>query len=184
MRPLLVIPAVGLVAMAIVAGCGIADLIDTGTSSSTSSTTTTDASTEASTTSTTTPTGADCAIDSQSGQLLCRAVSTCPTVVIDSEAYPHCGFRIRGAAVDLVCGCGELICSMGAYTTCAQAQQLVTAQTEQGVCVQVAEDRCTHPPASTTSTSSSSTSSSGSTCDHACLSECGGGAACASVCGC
>lgn len=179
MRFLYAIPVVGCLALA---ACGIADVLDTGTSSSTSATTTTtDASSDAANTGT--PIGALCAVEPISGETLCRAVSTCPDVVVDSETFPHCGFRVRGASVELVCGCSELICSMGVYSTCVQAQALLGNQTEQSVCVQVAEDRCTKPLTTSTS-SSSSTSSSGGTCDKACLSECGGGAACASVCGC
>jgi hypothetical protein len=125
--------------------------------------------------------GAGCGVDSESGAQLCRATALCPNVVVDSETFPHCGFRIRGSVVDLVCGCGQVLCSMGVYSTCAQAAQLLTAQTEQQVCMQVNDNRCTPV---TTSSSSSSSSSSGSTCDKACLAECGGGSACASVCGC
>ncbi|AKU97314.1 hypothetical protein AKJ09_03978 [Labilithrix luteola] len=130
--------------------------------------------------------GAGCGIDTSSGASLCRATSQCPNVVVDSAAYPHCGFRIRGTVSELVCGCGNSICSMGAFTTCAQAAQLLTAQTEQEVCVQVAEERCTTNRSTGSSSSSSSSGSSGSssTCDRQCLAECGGGAACASVCNC
>lgn len=126
-------------------------------------------------------TGTACGVDSQSGAQLCRSTSMCPSVIIDSQAFPHCGFRIKSGAAELVCACGELICSMGPFTTCSQAAGLITSQTESQVCVQVGEDRCTKnaAPAST-----SSGGSSNPTCDKTCMAECGGGAACAAVCGC
>ena len=165
------------------AGCALANLLDTGTSSSTSTTTAaTTTPADGGIVDTTSVTGATCGIDTQSGETLCRAVSTCPTVVVNSDTFPHCGFRIRGGAVDLVCGCAESICSMGAYSTCAQAASFLATQTEQQVCVQVSEDRCSITRRS--STPSTSSSGGNPACDHQCLSECGGGAACASVCGC
>jgi hypothetical protein len=128
-------------------------------------------------------TGQGCGVDGESGATLCRVTSQCPTVLVDSESFPHCGFRIKGSSVDLICACGRTVCGMGAYTNCAQAAKLLTTQTEQGVCLQEADQRC---EATTTTSSSSSSSSSGAsgTCDKDCLSQCGGGAACASVCGC
>ena len=124
--------------------------------------------------------GAGCGIESGSGQQLCIATSLCPKVVVDTTAMPHCGFRIKGGASELVCACGDSICSMGAFSTCTQAASLLQSQTEAAVCAQVGEGRCF---AATPSTSSSS-SSSGSTCDRQCLQECGSGAGCASICGC
>lgn len=122
--------------------------------------------------------GANCGVEQ--GLNLCRSTSKCPTVVVDSESHPNCGFRIQGSVADLVCICGEQLCSMGAFVTCAQAQQILVSQTETNVCAQVAEERCTAlAPAS-----SSSGSSGAPGCDKQCLSECGGGAACASMCGC
>lgn len=124
--------------------------------------------------------GANCGVEGLSGAQLCIATTQCPTLVIDTQAFPHCGFRIKGNASELVCGCGESICSMGAFTTCAQAAQLLTSQTEGAVCTQVNEGRCTsslpaaNPPGS----------SSGSTCDRECLKDCGGAGGCASICGC
>src|SRR5262249_53744244 len=102
-----------------------------------------------------------------------------------TQAMPSCGFRIRGTAVDLVCGCGAAICPMGVFTTCAEAAQLLASQTEQGVCVQLAEGRCVDS-ASTSNSSSSAPSSSGAPpgCDPSCVKDCGGGEACASVCNC
>ncbi len=121
--------------------------------------------------------GAGCGVEAESGLQLCAATSACPTLAVDTNVFPSCGFRIQGSVVDLVCGCDGSICSMGAYTTCAQASALLEAQTQQQVCMQVAEGRCA-------AASRPSSPSSGSTCNRACLSECGGGAGCASLCGC
>ena len=126
--------------------------------------------------------GAGCGIEQRSGAQLCAATSMCPDVVVDTQAMPSCGFRIRGELVELVCACGTALCPMGVFTTCAEAAQLLANQTEQGVCVQLAEGRCielgTAPPAP------SSSSGGNPACDRQCLAECGGGAACASVCNC
>ena len=123
--------------------------------------------------------GAGCGIERGSGQQLCIATSLCPTVVVDTDALPHCGFRVKGAASELVCGCGESVCSMGAFTTCAQAAALLHSQTEAAVCAQVAEGRCFVGMPSTSSSSGGKP-----TCDRSCLQECGQGAGCASICGC
>jgi hypothetical protein len=127
--------------------------------------------------------GAGCGIEQQSGAQLCLATSMCPDVIVDTQAMPRCGFRIHGGTVDLVCACGTALCPMGVFTTCAQAAKLLANQTEQGVCVQLAEGRCvelgTRP-----SPSPSSSSGANPSCDRQCLADCGGGAACASVCNC
>jgi hypothetical protein len=129
--------------------------------------------------------GAYCGAERQTGIQLCAATSMCPTLVVDTQAMPSCGFRIRGSAVDLVCGCGEQVCPMGIFANCAQAAQLLANQSEAQVCAQVSEGRCTDATNASTTSSTSSTSSGGNTaCDKQCLADCGGGAACASVCNC
>lgn len=132
--------------------------------------------------------GAGCGVEPKSGAQLCAATSQCPNVVVDTQAMPNCGFRVRGAVVDLVCACGTAVCPMGVFATCAEAKQLLSTQTEQGVCVQLAEERCfeSAPTTGTTSSASSTSSSSGGNpaCDQQCMKDCGGGAACASVCNC
>jgi hypothetical protein len=120
--------------------------------------------------------GLGCGTDFETGIPLCLATSVCPMVVVDGQAFPTCGFRIRGSAVDLVCACGTQICTMGAYTTCAQAAQLLTSQTYQSVCAQVNEGRCVDAP--------NPSGGGPSTCDRSCLDRCGGGAACARLCNC
>jgi len=127
--------------------------------------------------------GGGCGIEQGSGIELCAATSMCPNVVVDTQAMPSCGFRVRGGAVDLVCACGTAICPMGTFSTCAEASQLLTNQTAQGVCIQVAEGRCVEP-AGASSSSSSSGANGNPACDRECMKDCGGGAGCASVCNC
>lgn len=180
-------PAVAFVlAACLAAGCALAQLIQSGGGgSSETAAATADAGGDAAAAEPTVK-GAGCGIESGSGAQLCIATSLCPTVVVDTQALPHCGFRIKAGSSELVCGCGESICSMGTFTTCAQAAQLLVTQTESAVCAQVAEERCTTPPPAPAGSSGSSgaSSSSGAPCDKQCLQECGGGGGCASICGC
>jgi hypothetical protein len=126
-----------------------------------------------------TATGAGCAQDPQTGVTLCAAVSLCPNVVVDTDLYPDCGFRIRGQIIDLECLCSGSLCPIGVATTCAQATQLLAAQNATLVCSQVNEGRC----ANATPTPAPS-GSAGNGCDHACSSECGGDPGCIRSCGC
>jgi hypothetical protein len=140
--------------------------------------------------------GGGCGSESTTGTQLCVATSMCPTLVVDTSAMPHCGFRVRNGVPDLVCACGTSLCSMGVFDTCDQASNLLLTQSEAAVCVQVADGRCedisgtpvvaaTSTSSSTSSTSSTSSSASGGTgCDAQCVKDCGGGEACASVCNC
>lgn len=136
--------------------------------------------------------GGGCGLEPTSGQQLCVATTMCPTLVVDTQSMPHCGFRLRGGAVDLMCACGASLCSMGVFDTCSQAANLLANQTEAAVCAQVTEGRClekttTVPTAVTPTPTTSSASSSGDPndpCDRQCVKDCGGGAACASVCNC
>lgn len=138
--------------------------------------------------------GGGCGYESTTGAQLCTATTMCPTLVVDTQAMPHCGFRLRGGVPDLVCACGTNLCPMGIFDTCLQASDILSKQTEASVCAQVAEQgRCLEQtaPATTLPTtpvndqkSSSSTSSGGTGCDTQCVKDCGGGAACASVCNC
>lgn len=127
-------------------------------------------------------TGGNCGIEQNSGIQLCQAVSTCPNVVVDTQALPNCGFRVRGGVADLVCVCGTSVCPMGVFANCTEATQLLTSQTEQQVCTQVADGRCSE--ATATSTTSPTPTHDNPACDQQCVKDCGGGAACASVCNC
>jgi hypothetical protein len=163
-------------AACLLVGCGLEQLTQNGSSGGTSSSSK-DGGTKAAADSGVT--GAGCGLESGSGVQLCRATSACPTLVVDSQALPHCGFRIKGGSSELVCGCGEALCSMGVYTTCTQAANLLASQTEAQVCTQLAEGRCSEG-----NPTSSGGSSSDPNCDRTCLKECGGGGGCASLCGC
>lgn len=166
-------------AAVVVVGCGIEQLSQGGGGSNKSASTASDAGSDAADSGII---GAGCGIETGSSTQLCVATSQCPNVVVDTTALPHCGFRLRAGASELVCGCGESLCSMGVFTTCAQAASLLTSQTEQQVCTQLAEGRCS--AGVPTPGTSSGSSSSGSRCDKACMADCGGGGACASICGC
>ncbi len=158
----------------LLSGCGLEQVLQSGTSEKPKPAA--DGGTDAG--ATTEILGAGCGVESGSGAQLCLATSACPKLVIDKAAMPHCGFRIRGSASELLCGCGDSICSMGAYTTCAQAATLLSSQTELQVCTQLSEGRCSlrAPSAGSTPTNPA--------CDRQCVKECGGGSGCASLCGC
>lgn len=124
--------------------------------------------------------GGGCGKEASSGAELCIATSMCPSVVVDTASTPGCGFRVRGGVVDLVCACGTSICPMGTFSTCAEASKLLADQTQPGVCLQVAEGRCSESAAATPTTPTGGNPA----CDQACMKDCGGGEACASVCNC
>lgn len=123
--------------------------------------------------------GVDCIVEPESGATLCTAVSTCPSLAVDHDVYPHCGFRPGSPRLELACACAGAVCPLGTADTCEQAKKLLNAQSESQVCAQVAEDRCTTKSAAPT-TSPSATS----TCDKACAGECGGAPGCLKLCGC
>lgn len=153
-------------------GCGIIpDISQNQADSGASAATAADAATDGATW-----VGQGCGVETESGLQLCAVTNMCPEVVIDTQVFPHCGFRIRGSAIDLVCGCNGAVCPMGVFTSCTQAAQLLTNQTEQSVCAQINEGRCTQGAAPTTPAKPG--------CDKQCMAECGGGAACASLCNC
>jgi hypothetical protein len=122
-------------------------------------------------------TGAGCAQDRETGITLCAALSLCPTIVVDPDLYPNCGFRVRGEVIDLECVCSGSLCPIGVAATCAEAKQLLAGQNATMVCSQINEGRCTsaaHP----------APSGSSSPCDHTCSSQCGGDPGCIKSCGC
>lgn len=120
--------------------------------------------------------GADCFVDNV-GVELCAAISGCPDVVVDRSTFPHCGFRVRGSAIDLECSCYGELCPMGVATSCTEAAKLLGSQYEASVCAQVQEGRCTTPRATPTTQTPSS-------CDRACAAECSGSGTCLKLCGC
>jgi hypothetical protein len=62
--------------------------------------------------------------------------------VIDSAAYPECGFRIRGDAYDLVCLCQDYLCPIGIPLRCEDIPPLMREQSQLTVCAQINEGRC------------------------------------------
>ena len=123
--------------------------------------------------------GTNCGYEATTGVILCTGISSCPDIVVSQTTLTGCGFRIRGDALDLECGCGGELCPIGAPTTCAEAVQLLTNQTQPAVCTQISEGHCT-TPGQTGSTSTTTSSS----CDQTCAAKCVGAAPCLAMCGC
>lgn len=166
-------------ATSLVVACAAIDSIGTGNGNgngnagaSAASATATDASAEAGVT------GVGCGIEQTSGTTMCRGTSACPGLVVDSETFPKCGFRIGPTGASLVCACNGSICGMGSFATCSEAAAILRGTTEGEVCVQLGEGRCKEPSDDT------SGGATPTTCDKSCLSECGGGSGCAEICGC
>lgn len=134
-------------------------------------------------------TGAGCGTDGTSGVTLCRAISACPTVVVDPDLFPNCGFRIHEAALDLECLCGEDLCPMGTAVTCDQVAMLLASQSELSACTQVSEGRCAQTgaasaPAQSPPAATGGQAGAGSGCDRTCQSQCAGDPGCYRICGC
>ena len=121
-------------------------------------------------------TGTNCGLDPSSGITLCLGISSCPSVHVDPDQFPDCGYRISGSTIDLECLCGDALCPMGAAASCLDAKALLSEQSAQGVCAGVAEGRC--EVVKQTSNSSSST------CDKECRAQCSGVPGCVQLCGC
>jgi hypothetical protein len=123
-----------------------------------------------------TATGAYCGRDPESGATLCSAISLCPSLVIDPDAWPGCGYRVNGAVIDMECACSGALCPIGVAPSCAAAAQLLGGQTQPQVCLQVGDGRCVTPAPSGAGTTSS--------CDRDCAAQCGGDPSCVQICGC
>ncbi|CAN5400985.1 hypothetical protein BH09MYX1_BH09MYX1_12970 [soil metagenome] len=139
-----VIFALSLVATVVIPGCIAFNL---GSKKSASDAGATDAAkSDAATTDTgtsSTPQGADCGQDPYTGVTLCSAISTCPTIYVDYDLYPECGFRIHGSVIDLECACYGKLCPIGVTTSCTEAANLLASQSQYSVCAQINEGRCT-----------------------------------------
>jgi len=123
------------------------------------------------------PSGSGCTEDPQSQVILCEQIDSCPGVVVDQGLYPGCGFRLHGAAaIDLECVCADELCPVGVASTCADAQQLLAAQSSLLVCQQASEGRCLPLGAPDAGSASSPCS--------ACAAQCGGSPGCFQACGC
>lgn len=121
-------------------------------------------------------TGTNCGVDPSSGISLCLGLSRCPTVRVDPDQFPDCGFRISGAAIDLECLCGDSLCPMGSAASCLDAKALLSEQSAQGVCARVADGQCEQLKQTAPSSSS--------TCDRVCRDQCSGVPGCVTLCGC
>jgi hypothetical protein len=119
--------------------------------------------------------GTLCAVDALSKTTLCTSIDPCPGLAVDHDVFPDCGFRVPSLAIDLQCVCGDSLCPMGTSLTCAQAQALLSNNSELSVCTQELEGRCALRGTSTPTTS---------TCDRSCASECAGDPGCIGLCGC
>ena len=120
--------------------------------------------------------GLGCGTDVSSGATLCLGVTACPGLVIDSAAFPQCGFRLTGGStLDLECVCSGYLCPVGVATSCTAAKQLLQNQTQPGVCLQLGEGRCV---------SGTPVKPPNSGCDKTCASQCGGDPTCIQGCGC
>lgn len=125
--------------------------------------------------------GEGCATDSSGTVTLCQRISTCPGVTVDPSAFPNCGFVVDGTSVlDVECVCSGFLCPVGVPQTCADVTTLLSAQTELGICGQVAESRCI----ALTTAPDASVSTSASSCTSQCQAECSGEPDCLVACGC
>jgi hypothetical protein len=122
-------------------------------------------------------TGTNCGVDPSSGIALCLGISSCPTVRVDPDQFPDCGYRIAGSSIDLECLCGDSLCPMGTAASCLDAKALLSEQSAQGVCAAIADGRCQV-------VKQTSDPSTNSTCDKECRSQCSGVPGCISLCGC
>jgi hypothetical protein len=87
--------------------------------------------------------GIDCGVDRETGVQLCMGVSLCPTVRVDPDLSPACGFRLIGNVFDMQCLCSDgSLCPMGTVKTCADAERLVKTMSALEVCGQLFEGRC------------------------------------------
>jgi hypothetical protein len=121
-------------------------------------------------------TGTQCGVDPSSGIALCLGISSCPSVRVDPDQFPDCGYRIAGSRIDLECLCGDSLCPMGNAASCLDAQALLYEQSAQAVCAGIAEGRC-HVVTQTANTARS-------TCDKDCRAQCTGIPGCITLCGC
>jgi hypothetical protein len=120
-------------------------------------------------------TGTNCGVDPSSGIALCLGISSCPSVRVDPDQFPDCGYRIAGNSIDLQCLCGDSLCPMGSAASCLDAKALLFEQSAQQVCARVADGRC-QPVKQTSQTSNSS-------CKE-CRAQCSGVPGCLTLCGC
>lgn len=120
--------------------------------------------------------GTGCAVDSVSNVTLCTSIDVCPGLAVDHDLYPDCGFRVPALSIDVLCVCGDSLCSMGTALGCAQIRAILAQSSELAVCAQESEGRCAARGPVKPATSGS--------CDRTCVSECAGDPGCFRLCGC
>ncbi len=132
------------------------------------------------------PSGVGCGADPTTGTVLCVGVSSCASLAFDPSAWPNCGFRVTGGTtLDLECLCGDSLCPIGVATSCDQASELLSSQTQLMVCEQVAEQRCVSVAVTAAPTGDDAAApSTPSTCNQTCLVGCGTAPDCLQLCGC
>lgn len=123
-----------------------------------------------------TASGTNCGVDPTSGIALCLGISSCPSVRVDPDQFPDCGYRISGSVIDLECLCGDSLCPMGSAASCLDAKALLGEQSAQEVCAGIADGKC--------QVVKQTSSNSGSTCDKDCRAQCSGVPGCITLCGC
>src|SRR5271169_1207746 len=98
---------------------------------------------------------------------LCEYISACPSLSLGGPVFPTCGFRIHGSAIDPECLCmNEYLCPIGSPTTCTEAAQAMSGDTNyDSVCQQALTGHCQDLAAT-------SSGSQGSTACQTCVSNC------------
>ena len=111
---------------------------------------------------------------------LCEFISACPTLSLNPQVFPQCGFRIHGSAIDPECLCqSQYLCPVGAPTTCAEAAKAASGDTTyDSVCQQALTGNCQDLGAAT------GTGASQSAACQACLKNCDNVPSCIDACGC
>jgi len=156
-----------------VSGCALIQALEGGGSGGSATTT-------AAAGGSTTAQGSNCGTDPDTSAVLCLGSNVCPGLTIDSSAFPGCGFRVNGSAVDIECSCSGFLCPLGA-ASCADAQSKLSNENLGVVCSQLGSAACVQ---GTPVAASSSSSSAGGTCDQSCLAGCAGEPICIQNCGC
>ena len=80
---------------------------------------------------------------------LCQYISSCPSLALNAQIFPQCGFRIHGDAIDPECLCdGHYLCPIGHSTTCSAAAAAASGDTTyDSVCEQSVTGTASTSPA-------------------------------------
>ncbi len=127
-------------------------------------------------------TGIACVTDPATQITLCNATSLCPTLSVNTQQFPNCGFRTLQPSFDLECICfGNYLCPVGSpVSSCQDVSNLFAGKTLNDICNQVSLGYCTQ----NTGIPNNGTGGSASSCDQSCYSSCVGAPACIVACGC